>query len=56
MERQRNVGHETVCLVLQGAQAHQVVGAILVILSVAVQHGAVGAQSQLMGDKGRLQP
>jgi hypothetical protein len=33
-----------------------VVGTVLVILQVAVQHGAVGVQAQLMGNAGRLQP
>ena len=43
-------------LVLQRAQAHQVVGAVLVVLDVAVEHGAVGAQAQLVRRARGLDP
>ena len=48
MERQRDEGHETVGFVLQGAQFHQVIGAVFVVLDVAVEHGAIRPQAQLV--------
>ena len=48
MERQRDERHEAVGLILQPAQLDQMVDAVLVGLDVAVEHGAVGMQPQLM--------
>ena len=56
MERQRNEGHEAVGLVLQRAQAYQVIDAVLVVLDVAVEHGAVGVQAQLVRGARGLEP
>src|SRR5471030_836225 len=56
MERQRDVGHKTVRLVLQLAQANQVIHAVLRVLDMPVQHGAVGAQPQLVRRARRFNP
>ena len=46
MKRQRNEGDEAARLVLQLAQLHQVIGAVLFVFDVPVEHGAVGAKPQ----------
>ena len=56
MKRQRDEGDEAVRLVLKGAELHQMVGAVLIVLDVAVEHGAVGAQAQLVRLAGGFQP
>ena len=56
VERQRDVGHEAVRLVLQLAQPHQVIDAVFVVLDVAVEHRAVRAQPQLVRDARGLDP
>ena len=45
MKRQRNEGHESVRLVLQFAQLHEVIDALFFGLDVAVEHRRVGVQS-----------
>ena len=40
----------------EGAQTHQVVDAILLVLDVAVEHGAVGVQPQFVRSTSRLDP
>src|SRR5262245_51146146 len=49
MEGQWNEGLEAARLVLQLAQPNQMVDAVPWFLDVAVEHGRVGAQAQLMG-------
>ncbi|HEY1375965.1 MAG TPA: hypothetical protein VGF55_04190, partial [Gemmataceae bacterium] len=49
MEGQRDECLETAGLVLQLAQPDQVVDAVVRLLDVAVEHGGVGAQPQLVG-------
>ena len=56
VERQRNEGHEPAGFVLQRAQARQVVHAVAVVLEVAVEHGAIGTQAQLVRRAGGFQP
>src|ERR1035437_1118498 len=56
MKRQRNEGLESAGLILHGAQLQQVVNAVFVVLNVAVEHGGVGLETQLVGQPGRLQP
>ena len=48
MKCQRNEGLEAAGLVLQRAQLQQVIDAIFVVLHVAVEHGGVGSQPQLV--------
>ena len=49
MERERDERLEAAGLVLQLAQPEQVVDAVLGLLDVAVEHGGVGAQAELVG-------
>ena len=49
MERQRDERLEAAGLVLQLAQPDQVVDAVPRLLDVAVEHGRVGAQAELVG-------
>ncbi len=56
MEGQRDEGDEAVGFVLQGAQFHQVIDAVLVVFDVAVEHGAVGVQAELVGGAGGFDP
>ncbi len=48
MERQRDERLKAAGLVLQLAQPHQVVDAVVIVLDVAVEHRAVRAQAQFM--------
>ena len=50
MERQRDEGLEAAGFVLQRAQLEQVVDAVFVVFDVAVEHGRVRFQSDLMGE------
>ena len=54
MERQRDEGLEAAGLVLQRAQLEQVVDAVFVVLDVAVEHGGVGLQADLVGQCARF--
>ncbi len=56
MKRQRNEGLKTAGVILESAQFQQVVHAVFVILNMAVEHGGVGAQADLVGHAGGLQP
>ena len=48
MERQRNERLEAAGLILQGAELQQVVHAVFVVLDVAVEHGGVRLQADLV--------
>ena len=48
MKRQRNEGLKTAGMILQLAQLHQVIHAILFGFDVTIQHRAVGFQPELM--------
>ena len=48
MKRQRDEGLESVRFVLQGAQLEQVVDAVFVIFDVAVEHGGIRLQANLV--------
>ncbi len=48
MEGQRDEGDEAAGFILQGAQLDQVIDAVRVVLNVAVEHGAIGAQAELV--------
>ena len=56
MERQRDEGLEPAGLVLQFAEPHQVVDAVVGVFDVAVEHRGVGAQAQLVGRAVDIQP
>ena len=56
MERQRDKGLEAAGFVLQLAQLEQVIHAVFVVLDVAVEHGGVRLQPQLVRRARRLQP
>src|SRR5581483_6118578 len=56
MKRQRNKCLKTLGIVLQRAQPQQVIDAIFLILDVAVQHGAIGFQPELVRGAGYFQP
>ena len=56
MECQGNVGDKAAGLVLYRTQSHQVIHAIFFGFQVAVQHGAVTLQADLMRDARRLNP
>ena len=56
MERQRNEGLEAAGFILHGAQLQQVVDAVFVVLDVAVEHGGIRPEAQLVGQARGLQP
>ena len=56
MERQRNKRLEAAGLVLQRAQLEQVIDAVFVVFDVAVEHGRVGVQSDLVGESRSVEP
>ena len=41
MKRQRNIGLKAMRIILQGAQADEVVGPIFFIFDMAVEHGGI---------------
>ena len=47
---------KAVGFILQRAQLHQVIHAILIVFDVAVEHGGVGLEADLMGLLRCLQP
>ena len=56
MERQRDEGLEAVGLVLQLAQLEQVVDAVFVVLDVAVEHGGVRLEADLVRGARGVEP
>ena len=56
MERQRNERLEAVGLVLQRAQLEQVVDPVFVVFDVAVEHGGIRLQPDLVRQLRRIQP
>ena len=50
MKGQRNKGLEAAGFILQGAQLQQMVDAVFVVFYVAVEHGRVRLQSDLVGE------
>ena len=56
VESERNERLESLRLILQRAQPHHVIHAILFVLNVAIEHRAIRLQSDLMGDARRVDP
>src|SRR5260370_14347562 len=56
MEGERNEGDQAAGLILQFAELDQVIDAVLFILDVTVEHGAVRMKTELMGDAGGVEP
>ena len=56
MKGQRDEGLEAAGFVLQRAQLEQVVDAVFVVFDVAVEHGRVRFQSDLVGESGGVEP
>ena len=56
MKRQRNEGREAVRFVLQFAQLEQMIDALFFGLDVAVKHGGVGAQANLVRGARDVEP
>jgi hypothetical protein len=56
MKRERNEGLEAAGLVLHRAQLEQVVDAVLVVLDVAVEHGRVRLEAELVGQARGVEP
>ena len=56
MERQRDEGEEAARVVLQLAQAQQVVDPLLVVLDVVVEHRAVRRHAHAVGQAMHLEP
>ena len=56
MKRQRDKSLEATGFVLQIAQFQQMIDAVFIVLDVAVEHGRVGLQTDLVGELGGIQP
>ncbi len=56
MESQRNKSLEAVGLVLQGAEFQQMIDPVFVVLDVAVEHGGIRLQPDLMSQLRGIQP
>ncbi len=56
MKSQRNKRLEAVGFVLQGAQADEMVGAVFFIFNVAVEHGGVRFQADLVRGARGIKP
>ena len=56
MERQRDKRLEAAGFILQGAQLEQMVDAVLVVLDVAVEHGRVRLQADLVRELRGFEP
>ena len=56
MESQRDEGLEAAGFILQAAQLEQVIDAVFVVFDVAIEHGRVGFQTDLVGELRGLEP
>src|ERR1039458_2001030 len=56
MESQRDEGLEASGFVLQRAQFEQMIDAVFVVFDMAVEHGCVGLQPDLVGDSRSVEP
>src|SRR5690349_330553 len=56
MKGQWNKCLEAVCFILQSPQADQMVGAVFFVFNVAVEHGGVRFQADLMSSPRRVEP
>ena len=56
MKCQWDISLEAAGLILQVAQADQMVGAIFLVFDVAIQHGCIGFQANVVGGAGSFQP
>src|ERR1017187_7296059 len=56
MESQRDESLEAAGFVLQRAQFEQMIDAVFVVFDMAVEHGCVGLQPDLVGDSRSVEP